>query len=610
MTIQVNPISNTCEIKYDTFDLFFNELPVGALLNSGPVCLGKAITLSFQGETGPYNLIINNELFEDVENGDILLSLLAGTDFDSDTTFTLSSIVDEKGCKNDLSASTTLSFFPITEFDIQVDQEISCFGEADGVLSASIISGDGPFKYKWGNGENTSSISNVVPGEYTLRVTDTNECSFFDTIVVEQPDSLVTTLMIGQNIACFGDSSGMLNAQVSGGTEPYSYAWNSSLADQGAMPENLPSGFYEVTVSDANGCEDQASIILNQPSLLSCQIIVNQEVSCIDEMDGAISAQATGGTGSISFEWNTFDVTSDLNNLDTGFYSVTATNELGCTCSSEVTLTAPDPIISSINITEEISCFGFADGALDVNVLQGDGPFEFEWSNGEPGNSLTNVSSGQYAVTVTDVHNCIIVDSIFIAQPDTLVGEIIITQEIECFGESTGAFEVQASGGTGSYTYEWNAPLAGILAKGVINAPADTYSLTIVDQNGCTDEASIELTEPPLLSCNIQVEQPVSCVYDSNGSISVVTDGGSGNYTYTWNTMETTISINDLDTGYYAVIVTDSLGCTCESDIFLSAPDLVQADLVITEEIYYTRSELTFNPRRRSNLRPIGFNWG
>lgn len=163
-------------------------------------------------------------------------------------------ITDKNGCKD--TAGVTIGQPPAIRIAITEDQRISCYGRADGAISVSASDGVAPYSYTWGDGRTATSLSNLSAGSYPITVTDNQGCSMKDTFALKQPDTLVLTVQIDRQASCPGVTDGAATAVVTGGTQPYSYLWSTG-ATSGSV-SGLVINPYQVDVTDANGCADQA----------------------------------------------------------------------------------------------------------------------------------------------------------------------------------------------------------------------------------------------------------------------------------------------------------------------------------------------------------------
>ena len=288
------------------------------------------------------------------------------------------------------------------------------------------------------------------------------------------------------HVSCFGGNDGAIAAvSVSGGTPPYSYLWNTGDITPGL--NNLSTGVYQVTVTDANGCPDTTSMLFITQPLDSLFVSAGSvtHVSCFGGNDGALTLAILGGTPPYSYLWNTGNSTSSLSNLTAGTYQVTLTDDAGCTQSSTVNITQPAAALAAIFGATDISCHGASDGSIDVTVSGGTSPYSYLWNTGDMTPTLSNLMAGAYQVTVTDASGCVVISN-----------QLVVTEpaELIVIGNSppnSGTAMTSISGGTPPYSYLWNT---GDITPNLTNlTTAGLYRVTVTDANGCSDTAEIDV---------------------------------------------------------------------------------------------------------------------
>lgn len=218
----------------------------------------------------------------------------------------------------------------------------SSAGANDGSATANPSGGTAPYTFAWSNGGNTSTITGLAPGSYTVTVTDANNCTASQTVMVNSGGVScdVSVTVSTQNTAC-GSDDGEATASVSGGTAPFSYTW--SNGGNTATISGLGAGTYTVTVVDAMGCMATSSGVINSAGNISCNITITNTISEQGANDGALEASATG-SGPFTYLWSNGETTAEISGLGAGTYSVTVTNNEGCSCTSSAELTEPmDP---------------------------------------------------------------------------------------------------------------------------------------------------------------------------------------------------------------------------------------------------------------------------
>ena len=226
--------------------------------------------------------------------------------------------------------------------------------------------------------------------------------------------------------------------------------------------------------------------------------------------------------------------------------------------------------------TTDVSCFGGSNGTVTVNNVNGAAPFRYSINNGlnyQLSNTFTGLVAGTYTVTVVDANGCAGFVTKLITQPLALS---VLTNNIQstCFGASTGAVTITATGGSGGFGYSWTGP-AGFTATqaNITNLAAGSYSLTVTDKNGCP--AVLVAAVPTFNTVTVNATATnIACKGETNASIVLVTAGGTGTgFSYLWNTGVTTQSISNLPAGNYTVSITDiGSGCVVSRSFTITQP--------------------------------------
>lgn len=295
---------------------------------------------------------------------------------------------------------------------------ISCFGSLNGSIDLILTAGTPPFNFNWSNGAATEDISGLAPGEYVVTVTDSKGCSAGASVTLTEPAKLTSSIS-APPILCFGDLISQTNHVVSGGTEPYSYLWSNGETTLDLFA--IGAGTYGVTVTDAHGCAVYSEITMTQPatplSVTGTSSDYNgYEISCYDGSDGLIDLTVSGGTpgtGGYVYNWSNGAVTEDMSGLSAGAYSVTVSDQNGCSADLEFVLNDPEPLISA-PIEGEMVFLGYqpAESAmLEGNLATGGvEPYDYQWFDSN-GNLLDNGQNVIVSPTETAVFSYIITDA-------------------------------------------------------------------------------------------------------------------------------------------------------------------------------------------------------
>lgn len=544
-----------------------------------------------------------------------------------------------------------------------VINENNCGIGPNGSIDIDIIGGDAPYTYAWTNGDTIEDISELSAGTYGVTVYDSNGCDGVAAFVVGlAPSMTLSDLSIYPS--CDGDlGTGLVS--VTGGNPPYTYNWTNGSED--SVANNLAIGIHSVIVTDASGCVDSLEIdIITNPEL---QVFPIVEHSVCYADSGSVSLLIIGGASPYIINWNGIDSTRVV----PGTYSVSVTDLSGCEKEVDYTVLSEDeiniditPVITScddnlytlevnvdggvppytylwsvvdtsqvtagihtLEITDSLGCIKEATFEIDtaemlevsfeystidcidtitdvtLTIVGGVSPYHIAWSDGQLNLFTKSVVLGDDEfVTITDDRGCEFVQYFDVSGP----GKIHLSPEINhtTCGNNNGGFIFNATGGSGEYSYFVNGNNVG---TSVGSLPADSYTIQIKDDQGCTLDTVIVVNEIPVAKLlDYTIEHNV-CSSDTAGQITVKFD--NQDITYSWSNNETTSSISDLVGGNYTLTVTDTIGCTWDTTfvvdpgtkILASFTDLFEPCSVLSDD-----ATLTVHPT--GGIEPYTYVWG
>ncbi len=460
------------------------------------------------------------------------------------------------------------------------------------------------FGYAWSSGDTSASITVLNGGNFQVTVSDTNGlCQISPAFTLPTLSSLSVTANVTQALTCGGATNGVIASSASGGIAPYTYTW--SDGNLGSTNSSLGSGMYEVTLTDAAGCQDRDLIFLSEPSALIGNELI-QNVSCNGLSDAQITAFGYGGFAPYSYAWANPSVASNsLNAIAAGNYLLTITDSLGCAYIDTVIIVQPDPLQSGL-VTTDLSCFGFQDGSVASTPTGGTAPYTYQWSTGSSNSSqVDSLLPGNYLLTLSDAQNCQRTDSAVVVSPTAIVASVS-TQNSSCFGKNNGSALVTGpSGGTGALSIQWvNGPVGASYA----GLGAGSYPVVVTDQNGCQFSDTATITQPPLLTMSI-VGNPVSCAGENDGLVEVNVTGGTPGYSYTWNSGPDTNLLVGLSGGTYSVTVTDQNGCIGFQSFFVFEPAPVGANSSVDHVLCFGESNGNIDLTVFGGIAPHQVSW-
>ena len=412
------------------------------------------------------------------------------------------------------------------------------------------------------------------PANFPVQVTDANNNAGTITSVASLPAcSLCPTLTIlTSNVTgalCAGDANGSFDVSTSGGVPPYDYVLMSGATTVATFNNvagsqsftGLAAGTYTLNVLDNDTCPGTAIIVITEPPALGSGTPAVTDANC-SQSNGAITVSPTGGTGSYSYNWNTSPVqtTATVSNLAAASYNVTITDANGCsvTTSIQVNNTGGPTIVAT---PTNASC-GQNNGSATVIATGGTGNYTYSWNTTPVQNTptATGLPAGTYTVTVDD-GTCIVTAIVIVDDVSTGVALTITNIVADSCGNSVGGAKANVTGGTAPYTYTWNS--TPVQNTNILhNVHGGTYIVTVSDASGCARSDTVVIPSTPGLSTLTNTTSEM-CGH-ANGNATVITSGGTGNYTYIWNNTQTTSTISGLSAGNYSVTVSDG---TCSTSV-------------------------------------------
>lgn len=490
--------------------------------------------------------------------------------------------------------------FRIEAFDIG---QVSCAGDATGFIEVDLAGGTEPYDINWvGQGVQGPGIYEIARGNYRLQVFDREGCPIDTTFRITEPAVLRASVEVIRGEECEVGRPDTLRASAVGGTEPYFFRWSNGsigpiLAD--AAPDD-----YNLTVTDANGCEDIIRSIKVRPKEVALQLdsFYVTNITCFGAADATMTAKVSGGSGRYTylfqparlFENTTADsITVSGLNLHNS-YAVTITDVVtGCRiASSKLTVSEPAPLSVTLQQLQAVSCSDGMDGALRVSTVGGTKPYAFQWTDKAGAmlsteEDLINVAGGVYTVMVSDANNCTanFTDSIPSSNEPLILRDTQIVP-IACFGERSGAIDVTIAGGQAPYLYQWSN---GATSEDLDSLAAGLYSLTLTDADNCQvvfPDLMVSESESTLES-EMAITH-VSCYGGADGSVRVKINGGAPPYTFDWfRNGQPVANINDaqlnnIPVGTYRLEFSDSGGCTKVFEMVVTSPEQLEVNLQIS----------------------------
>lgn len=401
------------------------------------------------------------------------------------------------------TCDTTLSV-TITEPDSLVpvvvqNQPVTCNGGSDGIALAGQLGGTAPFSYLWNDPslQTTADASGLAAGTYTVVITDANNCTTADSVVVSEAGAISISVSV-DNASCNGSSDAEITATAIGGTPNFTYEWTpGNIA--GNPLTGVSAGTYSVIATDVNNCAGELmGVIVTEPDPIVLQLVSQENVSCFGFDDGFAEISAAGGTAPYTYIWDdpVAQATAQATSLEPGTYNVEVQDANGCNALwLNVDITEPDSLDAQVVSTTSITCDYSADGSMETQVQGGTGPFTYLWddSNAQTGSTAIELGAGTYSVLVTDANGCTdtATDSVsppiapvvadFSLSPDSGLQPLDIT--VTNLSSGGTAYEWQFGDGNTQSTFD-------TLPFEYLYADSGSFSVTLIaynDVTGCSD---------------------------------------------------------------------------------------------------------------------------
>jgi len=489
---------------------------------------------------------------------------------------------DANGCT--LTQCDTLLGPPPLLVDTILVTDPTCSGESNGQITVIVEGGVDPYSYLWSDplGQINPTATNLPAGSYSVAISDANGCTLNATASLTEPQPIQIDLDV-TSVACRGDSTGQVIPAVSGGTAPYFFDWPNGSTD--SILANIPAGSGLLTVSDVNGCLQQAGYTIGEPAE-ALQLQAEQLArGCFGQAQNTAQALANGGTSPYQFTWSNGDTGATVFPLDSLSYSVTATDANGCRLTDEVTLSDLEPITFLIQASKP-TCPGDQDGSLGITIISGGAgsqldDYTFSWNTGQTGSFIDSLAGNlTYSVTVTDTAGCTAERQRLLSDPLAITFEFATTPAL-CNGSEDGTATVQnIQGEYDTYDFLWDAAAGNQTTATATGLAAGAYSVTLTDEFGCAGSGSTVVSEPPPLAAIFESDDN-DCFQGTEGRLTVAASGGVPGYTYRWSDGSQGPTAENLPAGEFWVSITDANGCLHTDTAFIEEPDPVTIELDI-----------------------------
>lgn len=486
---------------------------------------------------------------------------------------------DFNGCTMTESVAITQPESPIFTFLNQTFAGCTDEGTNEAELE---ISGGNAIIYdiEWSNNDTGLTATNLQAGINYVTVTDASDCVVIDSIEIQDLAPIEANIAFAQP-SCYNYLDGQIAVNfIEGGAgqsalSNYDYQWSTSPVQTGPVASGLAGDqTYFVTVTDTQGCQTIDSVMVTQPVLM--QVNTNTlDVTCFGENDGSIEViNVLANTFEFEYAWseNTGNQTGEsADSLTAGTYTLTVTDENGCSLVTPIFITEPNPVSINLEIQDN-SCHGAAEGTAIASASGGISPYSYFWSNKVGTNNISNLEAGNYFLTVLDANGCAFSDSVLITEPSPILANVAI-DPLDCVGDTDAALSVSSQGGQAPYTYALNDDDFKSNSEFIGLGQGD-YDLQVQDDNGCIWDTTFMIQMPEAFELLAQ-DNVIIQVGDSVQLSSDYTNA-SGMPIFEWSSQEgvglscqicPNPMVAPLETTIYEVNAIDENGCAASDFI-------------------------------------------
>jgi|GEM_PF-5587030 len=473
----------------------------------------------------------------------------------------------ENGCSASFSVGVSVAEPLTAAFD---NQDILCNGAATGIANVQAQGGTPDYTYLWSNGVSTANNPGLPAGNYSLTITDSDNCTLETSTTLTEPEVIDISIDV-DSASCNGVADGQAILTIAGGTPDYNILWPDQST---AISRNdLAAGSYEVSVSDINQCQVTAQVIIEEPSALFIEPSEIRDASCSGMADGAISIIVGGGTEPYDIQWSNGASGLSIESLAAGTYDVSISDANNCLTGSSFTIGQPETLNISDTQISSATCEGVENGSIDITISGGTPPYSYSWSNGNTSEDLSGVGAGTYNIVITDQNQCDVNGNFTIGNATTLF--LTLSSIDASCDEENGSVDLAIEGGTAPFSFDWNDDGIGDNddEEDLQNLGAGEYYVSLTDANNCiafSDTATLIALPPPIIEL---ISVTPSICGEFSGAVDIEVTGGTPPYNYFWSNQNTNQDLSQVGEGLYTIIVTDQNDCSVSLEVVVDCID-------------------------------------
>lgn len=528
-------------------------------------------------------------------------------------------VTDANGCQATQAITINPGVLCCTQAPTATFTNVICNGACDGTATANPIGAVGNITYNWLDGANnpinqtTQTATGLCPGTYTVEVTDDN-CTMTAQVVITEPAAI--TFATTQIDPTCGNSDGSITIiNAAGGDGNYQYS-NDNGTTYGASPtfNTLFAGTYDMIVMDGAGCSDTITVTLANSGAPTLDNIAFTEPTCPGACDGTVDLTISGGIAPFQYSVDggaNWQQATSFTGVCAGSHIIIIEDANNCAVQGTVTLTDPPAVAYTATITD-VSCFGQADGTIDLVASGGTGNgYQYSIDGGvtyQASGNFTGLTANTYNISILDANNCVVTGT------ETVVEPLELTMNFSAFDPTCGgacdgyAIVIPAGGTvTGQYTFNWSNGIALPTSAQANNLCAGTYTLTVLDDNGCSVDTTFVITDPPAPVINAITEIDVLCATDCNGELHVDATNAT-QFSINGGPFQADTFFLNLCPGAYTIDAQDANGCQTTMNATVNAPPAVTVT-VSPDTTICTGGTATLTATAGGGVAPFTYQW-
>lgn len=607
--------ANGCDVIFS--HEVFKPSEIGLSIVTSPSecqqCIGAA-SVSITGGTPGYSIEWIDPLGNVIGTTDSIQNMCAG--------LYVLHVTDANGCE--ISQAVPI-IDPDSEQVTPVDGVTSCPTTCDGTAAVGFTCSDPPCVIAWSDDQGQAlagggtELDQLCEGSYFATVTNASGCVAIVQVDVTVPDDLIASVNTTP-ASCPFECDGAANISIAGGQPPFVITWDPAPpTGQGStIASGLCAGTYDVEILDGNGCITALSVVVSEPQLLTSNAVITN-VSCFGTCDGSIAPSITGGEPPYFYSWTptiTVGVDGEATDLCAGNYQLIVTDANGCSITEVYSIIGSDELQLAVSSTP--SACPDCEGTATVAITGGTAPFDVQWNyqNTVVGTteSLTDLCSGLYVVSVTDANGCSGTINVVVPDPNAEVLSPVDGQ-VACANDCNGSVGVDLNCAQPPCTSIWTDDDGNVIAQDVFQVGGlciGDYTVQVTNAGGCTSVAVASVVPTQLLIPNI-TSSPLGCPGACDASASVAPAGGVEPYSFLWSPEpgggQGTSLVTGLCSGTYEVIIADASGCDTTVTVVIADPQPITIASVVSDLVCSGSCDASIDAFVSGGAPPYTFFW-